>query len=132
MGFDDSTPPDMFTGRSPSSWVTPSSTYFQPSPLGRSARFSSHIGSNQENGTYISTQSTSRARVGDAGLLVDVGGALAAARAGAPCRGSADIVGSERIAVPLIHATGPGRASATSSLASTMAQAPSELGQVSA
>ena len=50
---------DMFTGRSPSSWVTPSSTIFQPSPLGANPRFSSHIGSNQENGTYISTQSTS-------------------------------------------------------------------------
>ena len=58
IGFDESTPPDMFTGRSPSSWVTPSSTYFHPSPLGAKWRFSSHIGSNHENGTYISTQST--------------------------------------------------------------------------
>src|SRR3954449_1344380 len=103
MGLEESTPPLMLTGRSPSSWVTPSSTYFQPSPLGANRRFSSHIGSNHENGTYISTQSTWRrgsvmpawrytslapsappagspaARVGDAGLAVHVLGALGAA-----------------------------------------------------
>ena len=44
----------------------------------------------------------------------------------------ADMVGSERMAVPFTQATGPVAASATSSLASTMAQAPSELGHVSA
>ncbi len=60
MGLDDRTPPDMFTGRSPSSSVTPDSVSFQPSPSAAKPRFSSHMGSYQENGTYISTASMSR------------------------------------------------------------------------
>ena len=43
----------------------------------------------------------------------------------------ANIVGSERIAVPWIHAAGSGAASATSSAPITSAIAPSELGQTS-
>src|SRR5262245_64182492 len=57
IGFVDSTPPDMFTGSSPSSAVAPFSVIFQPSPSGTKPRFSSHIGSYQLNGTYISMQS---------------------------------------------------------------------------
>ncbi len=59
MGLVDSTPPLMFTGRRPVISVSPLSVIFQPSPLGAKPRFSSHIGSNQLNGTYISTQSIS-------------------------------------------------------------------------
>ena len=51
IGFDDSTPPEEFTGRSPSSAVPPDSVSFQPSPSAAKPRFSSHIGSNHENGT---------------------------------------------------------------------------------
>ncbi len=60
MGLVESTPPDMLTGRSPSSAVTPASVSFQPSPSSAKPRFSSHMGSYQENGTYISTASMSR------------------------------------------------------------------------
>lgn len=60
MGLVESTPPEGFTGRSPSSSVAPDSVSFQPSPSAAKPRFSSHIGSYQENGTYISTASISR------------------------------------------------------------------------
>ncbi|CAM5617573.1 hypothetical protein SMICM304S_11482 [Streptomyces microflavus] len=60
MGLVDSTPPEGLTGRSPSSSVTPASVSFQPSPSPAKPRFSSHIGSYQEKGTYISTASISR------------------------------------------------------------------------
>lgn len=50
----------MLTGRSPSSAVTPDSVNFQPSPSAAKPRFSSHMGSYRENGTYISTASMSR------------------------------------------------------------------------
>ena len=51
MGFDDSTPPDMFTGNEPSSAVSPRSTIFQPSLWAAMSWASSHIGSYQLNGT---------------------------------------------------------------------------------
>ena len=51
MGFDDSTPPDMFTGNEPSSAVSPRSTIFQPSLGAAMSWASSHIGSYQLNGT---------------------------------------------------------------------------------
>src|SRR5436305_14820915 len=57
--FDESTPPDMFHGMSPSGPVAPSSVSFQPSPSAQNPRFSSHIGSYHENGTYTSAQSKS-------------------------------------------------------------------------
>jgi hypothetical protein len=51
MGLDDSTPPDGFTGSRPPISVSPASVSFQPWPSSVNPRFSSHIGSNQENGT---------------------------------------------------------------------------------
>ena len=51
MGLDDSTPPDALNGMRPPIAVSPASVSFQPSPSGAKPRFSSHIGSNQENGT---------------------------------------------------------------------------------
>ena len=51
MGFEDSTPPDMLTGMSPSRAVAPSYVIFQPSPSGAKPRFSIHMGSNQLKGT---------------------------------------------------------------------------------
>ncbi len=51
MGFDDSTPPDALNGMRPPIAVSPASVSFQPWPSGAKPRFSSHIGSNQENGT---------------------------------------------------------------------------------
>ena len=45
---------------SPSIGVAPSSTSFQPLPSSAKPRFSSHIGSYQENGTYTSATSISR------------------------------------------------------------------------
>src|SRR5688572_3416423 len=96
IGLDESTPPDMLIGRSPSSAVAPSSTMRQPSPDSANPRFSSHIGSNHENGTYISTQSTC-----SRGFVMPAWAYTSAAQS-APPRGStgsrsADIVGSDRI-----------------------------------
>ena len=51
IGFDDSTPPEQLTGRSPSIEVAPLSVIFQPSPISANPRFSIHIGSYQLNGT---------------------------------------------------------------------------------
>ena len=51
IGFDDSTPPDMFTGNEPSSVVSPRSTIFHPSLWAAMSWASSHIGSYQLNGT---------------------------------------------------------------------------------
>ena len=131
MGFDDSTPPDMFTGRSPSSSVAPSSVSFQPSPLGRSRGSRATSARTSENGTYISTQSISAQRVGDAGLRVDVGRrSRAALRRHRVAPGERARLGA--------HGVGRDprrrlrrRPSPTSSLPSTMAQAPSDDGQVS-
>src|SRR5437763_13845385 len=130
IGFDDSTPPLMFTGRSPSMRVTPSSTMRHPSPGPAKRRFSNHMGSNHENGTYISTQSIwLRGSVMPAWRYTSLAHWM-------PPRGNtgsrpADIVGSDRIAVPCTHAGGrlPDNAS---SAASTIAHAPSDDGHVSA
>ena len=51
ISFDDSTPPDGLNGMRPPIAVSPASVSFQPSPSGAKPRFSSHIGSNHENGT---------------------------------------------------------------------------------
>src|SRR4051812_9026533 len=51
IGFDDSTPPDMFTGNEPVNAVSPRSTIFQPSAGPAMSCASSHIGSYQLNGT---------------------------------------------------------------------------------
>ena len=51
IGFEDSTPPEQLTGSTPSIAVPPDSVSRQPSPSGVKPRFSSHIGSNHENGT---------------------------------------------------------------------------------
>ena len=51
MGLEDSTPPDVFQGMSPSKAVAPDSVSFHPSPRSQNPRFSSHMGSYQLNGT---------------------------------------------------------------------------------
>ena len=51
IGFDESTPPDGFTGKPPVSSVSPASVSFQPSPSGVMRCPSSHMGSYHENGT---------------------------------------------------------------------------------
>ena len=51
IGLEHSTPPDGFTGIEPPISVSPDSVNCQPLPSGAKPRFSSHIGSNQENGT---------------------------------------------------------------------------------
>ena len=55
IGFVQSTPPDGFTGRWAPNFCSPRSTILQPWPTSQKPRFSSHIGSNHANGTYIST-----------------------------------------------------------------------------
>src|SRR5258706_12188803 len=59
IGFELSTPPDGFHGMSPVGAVAPASVSFPPSPSGQNPRFSSHIGSYHENGTYTSAASKS-------------------------------------------------------------------------
>ena len=51
IGLDDSTPPEQFTGKSPSKAVAPESVIFQPSPSSAMRWPSSHMGSYQLNGT---------------------------------------------------------------------------------
>ena len=51
IGFDDRTPPEGLTGSFPPIAVSPAAVSRQPSPGAAKPRFSSHIGSNQENGT---------------------------------------------------------------------------------
>src|ERR1700679_962617 len=63
IGFDDSPPPDMLSGFRPPISVSPASVSFQPSPSAANPRFSSHIGSNPENGTYTSPQPISSIRL---------------------------------------------------------------------
>ena len=133
IGFDDSTPPDMLSGIRPPILVSPASVSFQPSPSAANPRFSSHIGSNQENGTYTSAQSIS-----SIGLVMPAAfhSALAASRPACGLTWSRPeyASGSVRNAVAWIHATGwpsATRLSATSSLPITTAHAPSEDGQVS-
>ena len=115
---------------SPSGAVAPSSVSFQPSPSAQKPRFSSHIGSYHENGTYTSAQSKSRR-----GSVMPACAYTSAAQSLPACGFTwsrrANIVGSLRIAMPWTHATGPGAASATFSLPSTIAIAPSELGHTS-
>ena len=72
IGFDDSTPPDMLTGISPSSAVAPSSVIFQPSPSGAKPRFSIHIGSNQRERHVDLGAVDLLARIRDAGLRVQL------------------------------------------------------------
>ena len=51
IGLDDSTPPEVFHGMSPSKAVAPDSVSFHPSPSSQKPRFSNHIGSYHEKGT---------------------------------------------------------------------------------
>jgi hypothetical protein len=51
IGLEESTPPDGFTGSLPPISVSPASVSRHPSPAAAKPRFSSHIGSYQENGT---------------------------------------------------------------------------------
>jgi hypothetical protein len=51
IGFDESTPPDGFTGKSPVISVAPLSVILQPSPGPAMSCPSSHIGSYHEKGT---------------------------------------------------------------------------------
>jgi len=51
IGLEDSTPPLALTGSWPSMAVSPASVSRHPVPSSANPRFSSHIGSNQENGT---------------------------------------------------------------------------------
>src|SRR5215510_12619392 len=130
IGFDESTPPDGFHGMSPSGAVAPDSVTFQPSPSAQNPRFSSHIGSYHENGTYTSAQSKS-----SRGLVMPACAYTSFAQSRPACgltwSRRANIVGSLRIAMPWIHAGGFGAASATFSLPSTSAIAPSEDGHTS-
>src|SRR3954463_6068264 len=130
IGLVDSTPPDMLTGRSPSSSVTPASVSFQPSPSSAKPRFSSHMGSYQENGTYISPASMSRR-----GSAIPACRYTSAAQSLPACGDTASLpaksVGPLRGAPPRTQAGGPGARAAPARSVSTMAQAPSEEGQVS-
>src|SRR5215469_16808400 len=130
MGFEHSTPPEGLTGISPPISVSPASVSWQPRPGGAKPRFSSHIGSNQENGTYISA--TSISSIGREMPAF----AHSAAAPSAPARGLTwslpeNIVGSVRIDVALIQATGPDEASAAAGSPITTAHAPSDDGHVS-
>ena len=116
---------------SPSGAVAPASVSFQPSPSAQKPRFSSHIGSYHENGTYTSAQSNSLARVGDAGLRVHVVRAVLAG-----LRVDLVAAGEHRRLAAHRHAVDPrdrtfGDASATFSLPITIAIAPSEDGHTS-
>ena len=51
IGFDESTPPDMLTGKSPPSSVAPDVGHLPALALGQIRWPSSHIGSYHENGT---------------------------------------------------------------------------------
>src|SRR6478672_2603953 len=130
IGFDDNTPPDIFQGMSPSGPVAPDSVSFQPSPSAQKPRFSSHIGSYQENGTYTSAQSKS-----SRGFVIPACAYRSWAQSLPACgliwSRRANIVGSLRMAMPWIHATGPSDASATFSLPITIAIAPSDDGHTS-
>src|SRR5436190_4061647 len=130
IGFDDSTPPDGFQGMSPSGAVAPASVSFHPSPSAQNPRFSSHIGSYHENGTYTSAASNSlRGSVMPACAYRSFAQSLPAC--GLIWSRRANIVGSLRIAMPWIHATAPSDASATLSLPITIAIAPSDDGHTS-
>ena len=131
IGFDESTPPDGFHGMSPSGAVAPASVSFQPSPSAQNPRFSSHIGSYHENGTYTSAQSKSLRGIGDAGLRVHV---LRAVLAG--LRVHLIAAGEHRRLAAHRHAVDPRDrarrdASATFSLPITIAIAPSDDGHTS-
>ena len=108
----------------------PSSTQRQPSLRGANPKFSSHIGSNQANGTYISTTSIS-----SAGFLIPPLRHKSAAHispaTGLTCSRPANAVGSLRFDVACTHAFGPACLSARSSLINTKAIAPSLDGHVS-
>src|SRR5262252_4001331 len=105
IGFDESTPPDGLTGRSPFIAVAPDAVMRQPSFLGAKPRFSIHIGSNQLNGTY--TSATSICRRGS----VTPAWRYRSAAHSRPANGltssrPANIVGSLRMAVAWIQAGG--------------------------
>src|SRR5258706_8548091 len=114
IGFELSTPPDGFHGMSPVGAVAPASVSFPPSPSAQNPRFSSHMGSYHENGTYTSAQSKSfRGSVIPACAYTSFAQSFPAC--GLTWSRRANIVGSLRIAMPWTHATGPDDASATCS-----------------
>src|SRR6516225_767713 len=131
IGLDESTPPEQFHGMSPPSImeVAPSLVSFQPSPSPQKPRLSSHIGSYQLKGTYTSAMSKSVR-----GLVMPAWRYRSAAQSRLACgltwSRPANMVGSERMAIPWIHAGGrPVAAVATSAAFSdpmTIAAAPSE------
>src|SRR3954447_6822715 len=130
IGFDESTPPEGFHGMSPSGAVAPASVSFHPSPSAQKPRFSNHIGSYHENGTYTSAQSRAwRGSLIPACAYTSFAQSLPAW--GFTWSRRANIVGSLRIAMPCTHATEPSDASATCSLPITIAIAPSDDGHVS-
>src|SRR5262245_40297302 len=132
IGLVDSTPPEQFHGMSPSIDVAPSCTSFQPSPTSQKPRFSSHMASNHENGTYTSAASISRR-----GSVMPAWAYTSLAQSFPPCGETwsrpAISVGSLRHAVPCTQAgaNSPSWASPPASLVITMAHAPSDEGHVS-
>src|SRR5690606_34264416 len=114
----------------PSIAFSHASVGFQPSFSPQNPRFSSHIGSYQENGTYTSAQSSSLR-----GSVMPACRYTSAAASLPPCgltlSRPANIIGSDRIDVPCTHAGGFGAFLAASSEARTMAHAPSDDGHVS-
>ena len=129
MGFVESTPPDMFTGRPPSSSVAPDSVRFQPSPSSAKPRFSSHIGSYHQNGTRISTASVSRR-----GSATPACRQTSAAQPFPACGETkllpAKGVGSLRITPPFIQAGGRGERAAPARPVRIVARAQPEGGRV--
>ena len=91
---------------------------------------SSHIGSYQENGTYISTTSIS-ARGSELPAWRNTSAAQSLLACGFTSSRPGKLLASDRIAVPCTQATGRVAASPEASSPSTMAQAPSDEGQVS-
>src|SRR2546426_3000074 len=112
IGFDDSTPPDGFQGMSPAGAVAPDSVSFHPSPSAQKPRFSSHIGSYQENGTYTSAQSKS-----SRGFVIPACAYKSWAQSLPACgliwSRRANIVGSPRMGMPWTHPHRPSHPAAT-------------------
>src|ERR1700730_13399513 len=131
--FNDNPPPDGLKGMRPPIAVSPASVSFQPSPSGAKPRFSSHIGSNHQNGAW-----TSATAISSIGLVIPAAFHSAAAASRPACGLTWSrpeyASGSVRSAVAWIHATGwpsATRASAAASSPITSAHAPSEEGHVS-
>src|SRR3954451_5141956 len=127
IGFDESTPPDGFTGNEPVSSVSPLSTIFQPSPGPAMSWPSSHIGSYPLNGTYNSATSISwRGTLMSACLYTSCAHSTpACGRTGLRPGNCPSSLFTE---VACTHAAGFDAAFPPASLVRTTAQAPSEDG----